>query len=162
MPSSPPAVKPSASVRRARSSRELEQRGVRHVPLTASTRGWDPRSDLRAAHELWRVLRRVRPTVLHTHNPKTGLYGRVVGRLAGVPIVVNTVHGLYATADDPATRRAVVYALEAFASEWSHVELVQNVEDVELLRRHHLVAARKLRHLGNGVDLDRFRPNRCP
>ena len=60
--------------------------------------------------------------------------------------------------DDPLTRRGVVYALEAFASRWSDVELVQNVEDVELMRRRHLVAARKLRHLGNGVDLQRFRP----
>ena len=79
----------------------IERRGVRHVPLAASTRGWSPWSDLRAAAELWRILRRERPTVLHTHNPKPGLYGRVVGRLAGVPIVVNTVHGLYATPDDP-------------------------------------------------------------
>ena len=75
-----------------------------------------------------------------------------------MPIVVNTVHGLYATPDDPPARRAVVYALEAFASRWSDVELVQNVEDVELMRRRHLAAARKLRHLGNGVDLHRFRP----
>ena len=82
-----------------RSSPTIEQHGVRHVPLAASTRGWSPWSDLRAAAELWRVLRRERPTVLHTHNPKPGLYGRVVGRLAGVPIVVNTVHGLYATAE---------------------------------------------------------------
>jgi len=38
--------------------------------------------------------------VLHTHNPKPGLYGRIVGRAAHIPIVVNTVHGLYATEDD--------------------------------------------------------------
>ena len=137
----------------------IERRGVRHVPLIASTRGWNPWSDLMAATELWRILRRERPTVLHTHNPKPGLYGRVVGRLAGVPIVVNTVHGLYATADDPVLRRALVYTLEGFASRWSDVELVQNVEDVEVMRRRHLVAAPKLRHLGNGVDLQRFRPD---
>ena len=122
-----------------RSSPAIERRGVRHVPLprrhAAGARG--PTSGRRV--ELWRVLRRERPTVLHTHNPKPGLYGRVVGRLAGVPIVVNTVHGLYATPDDPLLRRALVYALEAFASRWSDVELVQNIEDVELMRRRRLV-----------------------
>jgi len=136
----------------------IERRGVRHVALASSTRGWDVRADLRAAQELWRLLRRERPTVLHTHNPKPGLYGRVLGRLAGVPIVVNTVHGLYATPDDPLPRRLAVYTLEAFASRWSHAELVQNAEDVATIRRYRLAAGRKVRHLGNGVDLGRFRP----
>jgi glycosyltransferase involved in cell wall biosynthesis len=137
----------------------IERRGVRHVALSSSTRGMDVRADLRAARELWGVLRRERPSVLHTHNPKPGLYGRVVGQLAGVPIVVNTVHGLYATEDDPLPRRAVVYALEALASRFSDAELVQNAEDVATMRRWHLAARRKTRLLGNGVDLARFRPD---
>lgn len=139
---------------------DLQRRGVRHVPLTSSTRGMDLAADLRAVRELWGVLRRERPSVLHTHNPKPGLYGRVVGRLAGVPIVVNTVHGLYATEDDPWARRAVVYALEALASRFSDAELVQNAEDVATMWRFRLAARRKIRPLGNGVDLQRFRPGR--
>jgi glycosyltransferase involved in cell wall biosynthesis len=138
----------------------IEARGVRHLPLPSSTRGWAPLADLRAAAELWRVLRRERPTVLHTHNPKPGLYGRMIGRLAGVPIVVNTVHGLYATPDDAWARRFVVYALEWFAARWSHAELVQSAEDVDTILRLRLAPRARVRHLGNGVDLERFRPGR--
>jgi glycosyltransferase involved in cell wall biosynthesis len=136
----------------------LAARGVRHVPLRSSTRGWNPLGDVRAARELWSVLRTERPTVLHTHNPKPGLYGRIIGRLARVPIVVNTVHGLYATPDDRWMRRLVVYSLEAFASRWSDAELVQNEEDVDTIRRFRLASPKKVVHLGNGVDLRRFRP----
>lgn len=136
----------------------LEARGMRFVELTGSTRSMRLRSDLRAARGLWRILRSERPDVLHTHNPKPGVYGRVVGRLAGVPRVVHTTHGLYADPGDPLPRRLLVYAIEAFASRWSHVELVQNPEDLALMRRWHLASSRKLRLLGNGVDLDRFRP----
>lgn len=136
----------------------LEARGLRHVPLASSTRSMDPLADLRAARELWSVLRAERPDVLHTHNPKPGIYGRILGRLAGVPRVVHTTHGLYATEDDRLAKRAVVYALEAVASRWSHVELVQNPEDLALLARLRIAPRRKLRLLGNGVDLDRFCP----
>jgi glycosyltransferase involved in cell wall biosynthesis len=139
----------------------LEREGIRHLALPSSTRGFDLRADARAAVELWRILRRERPDVLHTHNPKPGLYGRVLGRLAGVPIVVNTVHGLYATEDDRAAKRAVVYALEAIASRFSDAELIQNPEDVALMRRLHLAPRRHLRFLGNGVDLRRFDPVRA-
>ena len=135
----------------------LEERGMRHVALASSTRSMDPLADLRAARELWAVLRRERPDVLHTHNPKPGIYGRIVGRLAGVPRVVHTTHGLYATPQDRFPKRAVVYALEAVASRFSHVELVQSPEDLELMGRLRLAPRRKLRLLGNGVDLSRFR-----
>jgi|FLYL01.1.fsa_nt_gi glycosyltransferase involved in cell wall biosynthesis/ribosomal protein S18 acetylase RimI-like enzyme len=137
---------------------ELEERGIRHVPLPGSTRGFAPLSDLRAAAGLWRILRQERPDVLHTHNPKPGIYGRIVGRLAGVPVVVNTVHGLYAAPDDRLTQRLPVYLLEALASRFSDVELVQNPEDLHLMRRLRIAPPRKLVLLGNGVDLERFNP----
>ncbi|MGH9025744.1 MAG: glycosyltransferase, partial [Acidimicrobiia bacterium] len=104
----------------------LERHGITHRPLSSSTRSMRPLADLRAAIELWRILRRERPDVLHTHNPKPGLYGRVVGRLAGVPVVVNTVHGFYATPDDALAKRLMIYALEATAARFSDAELVQN------------------------------------
>jgi glycosyltransferase involved in cell wall biosynthesis len=137
----------------------LERDGIRHVPLTASTREMDPLADLRAAVQLWRILRRERPDVLHTHNPKPGFYGRVVGRLARVPIVVNTNHGLYATEDDGWRRRTVVLALEAVAARFSHAELVQNPEDLGLLVRRRVNARSRTRLLGNGINLDRFQPH---
>src|SRR4051794_10637276 len=132
---------------------ELEAEGIRHIPLHASTRAADPVRDLGAARELWHTLREERIDVLHTHNPKPGIYGRVVGRAARVPIVVNTVHGLYATEDDPTARRAAVYALEAVAARCSDAELIQSPEDLELMERLHLT--RRARLLGNGVDLTR-------
>ncbi len=132
----------------------LEAEGIRHIPLHSSTRANDPLADARAARELWRILRGERIDVLHTHNPKPGLYGRVVGRLARVPVVVNTVHGLYATGDDPVWKRALVYGLEGVAARFSDAELYQNPEDLALMQRLRLT--RNARLLGNGIDLTRF------
>jgi glycosyltransferase involved in cell wall biosynthesis len=140
----------------------LERAGVRHVALEGSTRGFDVMSDIRALRSFVTILRRERPDVVHTHNPKPGIYGRIAARLAGVPHVVNTVHGLYATPADPLARRAVVYGLEAIASRFSHLELVQNVEDVDLMRRTPLAPTAKIRLLGNGIDITRFRSDLPP
>ena len=138
----------------------LEADGIRHVSLSASTRGMSPMNDLRAAIQLWRVLRREQLTVLHTHNPKPGLYGRVLGRLAGVPLVVNTLHGMYVTESDRAAKRLLVYAMEAVAARFSDVELHQNPEDLDLCTRKRILPRGKGSLLGNGVDLSRFDPER--
>jgi glycosyltransferase involved in cell wall biosynthesis len=138
---------------------ELEQRGIRHVALASSTRGMNLFADLRAVGQLWRALRREKPDILHTHNPKPGVYGRIVGKLARVPIVVNTVHGLYATPDSSILKRGIVYMLEWIASRFSDAELIQSPEDFYFLLERRIVSRSKLRLLGNGVDLERFRPD---
>ena len=138
---------------------EIEERGIRHVPLTSSTRGVDPLADLRAAWQLWGVLKSEKPDILHTHNPKPGVYGRILGRVAGVPIIVNTVHGLYATPQSSLLKRAVVYGLEWLAARFSDAELIQSPEDYRLIRRLRIMPRRKVSLLGNGVDLGRFRPD---
>ena len=136
---------------------QLESWGIRHEPLRHATRSTAVVQDAIALLELWQLFRRLRPDIVHTHNPKPGLYGRVAARAAGVPGVVNTVHGLYATAEDRASRRALVYSLERAASVCSGAELVQNHEDLDMLSRLG-VPSRKLVLLGNGVDLRRFHP----
>lgn len=133
----------------------LEAGGIPHVPLRHSTRAMAPASDAAAFGELVSVFRRFRPDLVHTHNPKPGILGRVAARVAGVPAVVNTVHGLYATADDHLARRAVVYGLERAAAAFSHAELVQNGEDLATLARLG-VPRERLVLLGNGIDLARF------
>jgi glycosyltransferase involved in cell wall biosynthesis len=138
---------------------ELEERGIRHVALASSTRGMNLFADLRVVGQLWRVLRREKPDILHTHNPKPGVYGRIVGKLARVPIVVNTVHGLYATPDSSILKRGIVYMLEWIASRFSDAELIQSPEDFYFLLERRIVSRSKLRLLGNGVDLERFRPD---
>jgi glycosyltransferase involved in cell wall biosynthesis len=137
----------------------LEQRGVVHEPLPSLTRSTAMTQDLRAFIDLVRLLRRLRPDILHTHNPKPGILGRVAGRVARVPLIVNTQHGLYAQPEDRRRRRWPVYAAERFAAAFGHVELVQSAEDVATLVDVLHVPARKVRPLGNGIDLVRFDPD---
>ena len=136
--------------------RRIEQRGARHRALASSTRRFDLLADLRSAREFWKVLREERPDVLHTHTPKASFYGRVLGRLAGVPAVVNTVHGLYATETDSFWKRALVYAVEGVGGHCSHAELVHNPEDAATMRRFHLAPVARVHTLGSGVDLAPF------
>jgi glycosyltransferase involved in cell wall biosynthesis len=137
---------------------QIEAAGIRHVDLPSATRSMAPARDVLALKELVGIFRSLRPDIVHTHNPKPGVYGRLAARLTGVPAVVNTVHGLYALPEDPTAKRAVVYGLERVAARCSHAELVQNVEDIPVLRRLGIPDT-KLHLLGNGIDLERFDPS---
>lgn len=138
--------------------RELEAEGIRHIPWANATRSWDLRADLRAFIELVSILRRERFDVVHTHNPKPGVMGRIAARVARVPCVVNTTHGLYATPEDRLRRKVPVLALEWLAARFSDLELFQSEEDLAWARRTRLVRWPKSLLLGNGTDLARFEP----
>lgn len=135
----------------------LQARGIRHLVIPSLVRSWSPASDTRAFADLFRLFRRERFDIVHTHNPKTGVFGRIGARLAGVPVVVNTVHGLYGV-DRPGVRRAVFLAMERLAAACSDFEFCQSREDLEHLRALRIVRYGRSLHIGNGVDLTVFDP----
>jgi glycosyltransferase involved in cell wall biosynthesis len=137
----------------------LEGEGIRHVAWDHATRSWSPLADARAFLELLRILKRERFDLLHTHNPKPGLLGRIAARLAGIPCVVNTVHGLYATPETAVGKRLAVLGLEWLAARFSDLELYQSEEDLAWARKIGMVGRRKGILLGNGTDLARFDPS---
>jgi glycosyltransferase involved in cell wall biosynthesis len=138
--------------------RYIEDEGIRHIPWPHATRSWNPRHDLRAFYELIRIFRSERFDIVHTHNPKPGVMGRVAARLARVPVVMNTVHGFGARPDDRLNKRFVFMSLEWLAARFSDLELYQSTEDLSRGRKMFIKPQEKCVHLGNGVDLRRFDP----
>lgn len=73
---------------------EARAAGVDFVLLPPLVRQIHPVKDLQALWGLVRLMRSRRFHVVHTHSSKAGILGRVAARLAGVPIVVHTLHSL--------------------------------------------------------------------
>ena len=140
----------------------LEAEGIRFVPWRNATRAWNPVADVKALAELVALLRRERFDLVHTHNPKPGVLGRVAARAAGVPLVVNTVHGLYATPEDRLRKRAAVLGAEWLAGRCSDLELYQSEEDLRWAARLRLSRKGRSHLLGNGTDVGHFDPARVP
>jgi len=69
------------------------RKGVTCLAMPGLGREVRPWRDLRALVGLYRMMRRFRPHIVHTHTAKAGLLGRVAARAAGVPVVVHTFHG---------------------------------------------------------------------
>lgn len=134
---------------------ELEAAGIRHL-AAPMTRAMTPGKDLVALLRLTRLLRRERFTIVHTHNPKPGLIGQVAARWAGVPIVVNTLHGFYFHDHMRPVRRRFYIQMEKIAARRSDVILSQNREDIQTALAEGICRPDRIKWLGNGIDLRRF------
>ena len=135
----------------------IEAAGIRHLAVPMS-RNLTPWADLVSLWRLVCLLRRERFTVIHTHTPKAGLLGQLAARLAGVPVIVNTVHGFYFHDHmRPAARRFYI-AMETVAAWCSHLILSQNAEDIQTALKEGICQPDRIQFLGNGIDLTQFDP----
>jgi glycosyltransferase involved in cell wall biosynthesis len=64
---------------------------IRRIPDLS--RSVSPLRNLRALWKLWRLLRKERPAIAHTHTAMAGCLGRAAAILAGVPVIIHTFHG---------------------------------------------------------------------
>lgn len=133
----------------------IEAAGVRHIAV-AMTRRLTPLADLQSLEQLYRVMRRERFTIVHTHTPKAGFLGQLAARAAGVPIVINTVHGFYFQGRTSPFWRRFYITLEKMAAHCSDLVLSQSREDVQTAIREGICHPEKIKFLGNGIDLRRF------
>ncbi|MBB5692059.1 glycosyltransferase family 4 protein [Muricoccus pecuniae] len=124
------------------------------VPMA---RSFSPGANLRAFRALRRVVRDIRPDLVHAHFPISGLLARVAARMEGVPRTAYTVHGFLFNQPGRPWRRALSLAVEWLGGRLTDTFLTVSEEearDARRLRIHpHPVAAR------NGRDPARFRPD---
>ncbi|MBS0152385.1 MAG: glycosyltransferase [Nitrospira sp.] len=71
-----------------------------------------PLDDLVALVRMTKLLRRLRPSIVHTHSSKAGILGRWAAWLAGVPVILHTIHGFGITPNQPGWLRRLLTLLE--------------------------------------------------
>ncbi len=134
-----------------------QQHGVTPIYLPTLGRAIHPLRDLHTTWALWRLLRRIKPQVVHTHTMKAGFVGRLAARLAGVPVVVHTMHGHSFHGYWGPVKTRVFLWLERFAAALAdrvvtlNEDLRHEIAEVYGVKRIDRVVALPL-----GLDLARF------
>jgi glycosyltransferase involved in cell wall biosynthesis len=125
---------------------ELRDAGIPVSGLGIETR------PLAAAWNFFRLLRRERPLILHTFLFHANLFGRVLGRLAGVPVVIASERS--AEPSKSSARVWMDHMTWRLATIWTaNAEAVAHV-----LGQRESIDRRRVVVIPTGVDTDRFFP----
>lgn len=118
-----------------------------------------PWHDSRSLLHLYRLIRRVRPQIVHAHTPKAGLLGMAAAKAAGVPVRLYTVHGLPLETRTGLWRRVLETAERTSAALSTQTYAISPSVQKRILEMN-LCPASKLAVIGDGscagVDLQRF------
>lgn len=137
-------------------ARELD---VHLVPeLGREVHFWD---DLTVLVKLFRLFRRLRPAVVHTHTAKAGTLGRLAAFAARVPVRIHTFHGhVFHGYFGPWKTRAYVLIERLLARLTTRVVAISASQADDLADRYRICGRERIRVIPLGLELDAFAPER--
>jgi glycosyltransferase involved in cell wall biosynthesis len=95
---------------------------------------------------------------VHTHNSKAGFLGRLAAKLAGVPVIVHTVHGFAFHDEEPLWRQVLFRNLERLGSLWCDKMIFISQPLIDWALGDHIVVEEKIVKIYSGIQVDKFHP----
>ncbi len=134
-----------------------EKHGVTPRLLPELGRSLNPLRDLRTIWQLYKLMREIRPQVVHTHTAKAGFVGRVAAKLAGVPVIVHTFHGHVFQGYFSPLKTQMFIVLERITARMSDtvITLTEGLRR-ELSENYRITRKSRITVLPLGLDLDAF------
>jgi glycosyltransferase involved in cell wall biosynthesis len=117
-----------------------------------------PVKDILTVVDLVSFLRRNYYHIVHTHNSKAGFVGRLAARIAGVPVVIHTVHGFAFHGQEPAWRQLLYWSLEKLASHLCDRMIFISQPLIDWALKEGVTTKDKIVKIYSGIDLNKFQP----
>ncbi len=138
---------------------------IRDVPqyyLPHFIREIHPAYDLVTLWRLWRILRQERrmqrDILVHTHSSKAGVLGRWAAKLAGVPVILHSIHGFGFHPHQSALQRRVFMTAEKLTARITTHFIAVSRANITTGIRAGLFDASRVSLIRSGIELDHFRP----
>jgi glycosyltransferase involved in cell wall biosynthesis len=141
-------------------SEVIKSEGCEHrvIPMT---RAITPFRDLISLWKLYRLFKKEKPDIVHSHTPKAGLLAMVAAKYARVPIRIHTIAGLRFMTTKGMKRKLLV-KMEKFTCAAAHYVWPNSFSLRDYILENGLCKADKVSVIGkgstNGIDLTKFNP----
>ncbi len=128
-------------------------------------RGINPLADLRTRTQLFDLLSKHKPDIVHGFDTKPAIISPLVAKKAGIPGRVRTITGMGYVFSSTSTLalalRPIYHYLQRRASTATGITVFQNPDDREYFHKHRMVQdGRDDLVLGSGIDIEGFMKNR--
>ncbi len=136
-----------------------DSEGVRTIALPMERR-ISPFKDMKSLWQMWRLMHREKPDMVHSMTPKAGMITMVAAWLARVPIRIHTFTGLVFPTSTGLKRRILMFTDWLTCACATHI--IPEGEGVKADLLNNKITKKDIRVLGygniRGIDLEHFKP----
>ena len=148
------------------------EKGIKPVIINELTRSISPLKDIKALWEIYRIIKKEQPDIVHTHTAKAGTLGRIAAILYNIPLTltlspkgrgckkvlsVHTFHGHVFDGYFGSMATKVFIAIERLLARFTtKVVAVSNSVANDVSMRYNITPKEKIEVIPLGFDLGRF------
>lgn len=107
--------------------------------------------DIKAFIDIYRLCKREKYDIVHTHSTKSGIIARVAAKLAGCR-VVHTVHGIAFHENENLIKRIIYYLIEFFSTFFCDRLILVN----KFYGKYYSFFSNKIKVIYNGIDFSKI------
>lgn len=110
---------------------EAEEQGINLLFINELVREISPIKDVTALIKMFISMRNNSYDIVHTHSSKAGILGRFAAKLAGIPVIIHTIHGWSFHDYLPSYQKQLYIYLEKIAAKFSDALVFVSEADLE-------------------------------
>ena len=137
--------------------KDVKAEGIK-VKIIVFKRKFSPISDIIAFLKLYFYFRKEKFDIVHTHTLKPEFLGQIAAKLAGVPIIFNSLHGFDFADDASQIKKKIFILIEKIATQCSSLAFSVSKKIVNEAVNEKICKEEQIKYLGDGIDLFRFNP----
>ncbi len=143
-----------------RLDRVSKEEGIEVYPVEM-TRKITPIQDLKAVYKLYKIFKKEKPTIVHSHTPKAGTLSMIAARFAGVPHRLHTIAGL-PLLEATGKKRVLLDTVEKLTYRCATMIYPNSYGLNDIIKENGYTTEKKLKVIGkgssNGINTSHFDP----
>lgn len=123
----------------------------------ALKRNINPVFDLIAFWKIYNFIKKNKFDIVHTHSSKAGILGRFAAKLARVPIIIHTIHGLPFFAEQNKWLNKIYIFLEKLTASFTDTIICVSQSIIDEAVQAHVAKKEKFVKIYSGIDLTHYK-----
>lgn len=117
----------------------------------------NPVKDLKALYSIYKILKKEKPNIVHTHSSKAGIIGRFAAKLCGIKNIIHTIHGFSFNDTQSFLKKNLFIFLEKAGAKISKYLIPVSTENITKGLDNHIGKKEQYNYIRLGIDIENFK-----
>lgn len=132
-------------------------KNINLIFISSLIREISPLKDLKSIFEIYKILRKIKPDIVHTHSSKAGIIGRIASFFSGTAVIIHSYHGFGFNDTQKWYVKYLYIFIEWIVSFITKFFIFVSNENIKTAKKYHILKGKNYSLIRSGIKLSNFK-----